>query len=307
MPDGKNTALKMFKKIKNTLELVKFSHTIFVLPFALSAFLLAFYDKYPGSFGTPFFYYKILWIIVAMAAGRSGAMAFNRVIDRNIDAKNKRTIARTIPAGELTVLYGVIFGITAYAALVLAAYELNFTCFILSPFVILFITFYSFTKRFTFLSHLVLGVSMALGPVGTWLAVTGSLDYKIIILGLAVVFWGSGFDVLYSIMDYDFDVANGLFSVPAKFGIKNSITVSRVLHVLALACLVYLYFLFNLNFLYIIGIVLVIGLFAYEHLLVYKSLNNIDAAFFVMNGYISVTFFIFIFASILYNGLAARL
>ncbi|MHB1698164.1 MAG: UbiA-like polyprenyltransferase [bacterium] len=290
----------MLKKIKNTLELVKFSHTIFVLPFALSAFLLAFYDEYPASFGTHFFYYKIIWIIIAMASGRSGAMAFNRVIDRKIDAKNKRTAGRTLPKGELTTSYGIIFGIVSYIILMLAAYELNFVCFILSPLVIIFLTFYSFTKRFTFFSHMVLGISMALGPLGTWLAVTGGLNYKILILGLAVVFWGSGFDVLYAIMDYDFDVANGLFSVPAKFGIKNAITVSRILHLLTLICLVYLYFIFNLNFIYIIGIILVTGFFAFEHYLVYKSLNNIDMAFFTMNGYISMTFFVFIFASIAY-------
>ncbi len=290
----------MLKKIKNTLELVKFSHTIFVLPFALSAFLLAFYDKYPASFWTLFFYYKIIWVVIAMASGRSGAMAFNRVIDRKIDSKNKRTMERTLPKGELSVLFGIIFGTVSYIALVIAAYELNFTCFALSPLVIVFVTFYSFTKRFTFFSHLVLGISMALGPIGTWIAVTGSLDFKILILGIAVVFWGAGFDVLYAIMDYDFDVANGLFSVPAKFGIKNAILVSRILHLLALACLIYLYFLFNLNFLYAVGIILVIIFFAYEHFLVYKSLENIDTAFFTMNGYISMTFFIFIFASVIY-------
>jgi 4-hydroxybenzoate polyprenyltransferase len=293
----------MLKKIKNTLELVKFSHTIFVLPFALSAFLLAFYDKYPASFGAPLFYYKMIWVIIAMASGRSGAMAFNRIIDRKIDAKNKRTMERTIPKGELTTLYGVIFGVISYIMLIFSAYELNFICFVLSPFVIIFITFYSFTKRFTFFSHMVLGISMALGPLGTWLAVTGSIDYKILILGLAVVFWGSGFDILYAILDYDFDTANGLFSVPAKFGIKNAITVSRILHLLALICLVYIYFIFNLNFLYIIGIILVTCFFAYEHFLVYKSLNNIDTAFFTINGYISITFFVFISASVIYSNM----
>ena len=293
----------MLKKIKNTLELVKFSHTIFVLPFALSAFLLAFYDKYPASFGAPLFYYKMIWVIIAMASGRSGAMAFNRIIDRKIDAKNKRTMERTIPKGELTTLYGVIFGVISYIMLIFSAYELNFICFVLSPFVIIFITFYSFTKRFTFFSHMVLGISMALGPLGTWLAVTGSIDYKILILGLAVVFWGSGFDILYAILDYDFDTANGLFSVPAKFGIKNAITVSRILHLLALICLVYIYFIFNLNFLYIIGIILVTCFFAYEHFLVHKSLNNIDTAFFTMNGYISITFFVFISASVIYSNM----
>ncbi|MDA8402105.1 MAG: putative 4-hydroxybenzoate polyprenyltransferase [Deltaproteobacteria bacterium] len=293
----------MLKKIKNTLELVKFSHTIFVLPFALSAFLLAFYDKYPASFGAPLFYYKMIWVIIAMASGRSGAMAFNRIIDRKIDAKNKRTMERTIPKGELTTLYGVIFGVISYIMLIFSAYELNFICFVLSPFVIIFITFYSFTKRFTFFSHMVLGISMALGPLGTWLAVTGSIDYKILILGLAVVFWGSGFDILYAILDYDFDTANGLFSVPAKFGIKNAITVSRILHFLALICLVYIYFIFNLNFLYIIGIILVTCFFAYEHFLVHKSLNNIDTAFFTMNGYISITFFVFISASVIYSNM----
>ena len=293
----------MLKKIKNTLELVKFSHTIFVLPFALSAFLLAFYDKYPASFGAPLFYYKMIWVIIAMASGRSGAMAFNRIIDRKIDAKNKRTMERTIPKGELTTLYGVIFGAISYIILILSAYELNFICFVLSPFVIIFITFYSFTKRFTFFSHMVLGISMALGPLGAWLAVTGSIDYKVLILGIAVVFWGSGFDILYAILDYDFDTANGLFSVPAKFGIKNAITLSRILHALALICLVYIYFIFNLNFLYIIGIILVTCFFAYEHFLVYKSLNNIDTAFFTMNGYISITFFVFISASVIYSNM----
>ncbi|HEC25247.1 MAG TPA: 4-hydroxybenzoate octaprenyltransferase [bacterium] len=297
----------MLKKIKNTLELVKFSHTVFVLPFALSAFLLAFYDKYPASFGTPFFYYKIIWIIIAMSAGRSGAMAFNRVIDRKIDAKNERTKGRTLPKGELTTLYGVIFGVISYLVLILAAYELNFTCFILTPFVIAFVTFYSYTKRFTFFSHLVLGISMAMGPIGAWLAVTGSLDYKVSVLGIAVVFWGAGFDILYSIMDYDFDIARGLFSVPARFGVKNAVIISRILHLIALSCLVSLYFMFNFNFLYIIGIILVVGLFAYEHYLVYKSLNNINTAFFTMNGYISVTFFVFIFLNVVYTNFHLRL
>jgi 4-hydroxybenzoate polyprenyltransferase len=242
-----------------------------------------------------------------MAAGRSGAMAFNRVIDRKIDAKNERTKGRTLPKGELTTLFGVIFGVISYLVLILAAYELNFTCFILTPFVIAFVTFYSYTKRFTFFSHLVLGISMAMGPIGAWLAVTGSLDYKISVLGIAVVFWGAGFDILYSIMDYDFDIARGLFSVPAKFGVKNAVIISRILHLIALLCLVSLYFMFNFNFLYIIGIILVICLFAYEHYLVYKSLNNINTAFFTMNGYISVTFFIFIFINVIYTNFHFRL
>ncbi len=301
MTNGKSTIwIKMFKKIKNTLELVKFSHTIFVLPFALSAFLLAFYDKYPLAFGTSFFYSKMIWIIVAMAAGRSGAMAFNRVIDRNIDSKNKRTMERTIPKGELTVLYSIIFGIISYLVLVFAAYELNFICFVLSPLVIAFITLYSYTKRFTFFSHLALGISMALGPIGTWLAITGNLDYKILILGLAVVLWGTGFDILYAVMDYDFDIANGLFSIPVKFGKRNSVIISRILHLSAIACLLSLYFVFNLNFLYIVGIILVTVFFIYEHYLVYKSFDNIDMAFFTMNGYISVTFFFFILISVIY-------
>ncbi len=297
----------MLRKAKNTLELIKFSHTVFVLPFALSAFLLVFYDKYPFAFGTAFFYYKIVWIIVALASGRSGAMAFNRLIDRKIDLNNKRTMGRTLPKGELTVLYSLVFGIVAYSALIFAAYELNFICFVLSPFVIAFITLYSYTKRFTFFSHLVLGVSMALGPIGTWLAITGSLNYKILILGLAVVFWGAGFDILYAVMDYDFDVANGLFSVPAKFGIKNGVIASRILHLLALICLISLYFVFNLNFLYVAGIILVAGFFVYEHYLVYKSLDNIDMAFFTMNGYISITFFVFIFISVMYGNFYIKL
>ncbi len=210
-------------------------------------------------------------------------------------------MGRTLPKGDLTALYSIVFGIIAYSVLIIAAYELNFICFILSPFVIAFVTFYSYTKRFTFFSHLVLGISMALGPIGTWLAVTGSLNYKILILGLAVVFWGTGFDILYAVMDYDFDVANGLFSIPAKFGIKNGVIISRIFHLSALICLISLYFIFHLNFLYITGIILVVGFFAYEHYLVYKSLDNIDMAFFTMNGYISVTFFIFIFISVMYG------
>lgn len=291
----------MLKKIVKTLELVKFSHTIFVLPFALSAFILAFYDKLPGDFNSPFFYNRILWIIIALVGARSGAMAFNRIIDRKIDAKNKRTATRTLPKGELTVIYSIVFGGVSYAVLILASYELNFLCFVLSPFVIAFLTFYSYTKRFTFLSHAVLGVSMALGPIGTWIAVTDSIDYKILVLGAAVVLWGAGFDILYAIMDYDFDIANGLFSIPAKFGIEKSIKISRIFHLLSLLCLLSLYFIFNLNFLYIVGMLLVVGFFIYEHYLVFKSLSNIDLAFFAMNGYISATFFIFMLFSVAYN------
>ncbi len=285
--------------IRRTLELVKFSHTIFVLPFALSAFLLAFYDKFPLKFDTPFFYEKIFWIVVAMAAGRSGAMAFNRIIDVKIDALNNRTKSRTLPKGELTIRYSVIFGLLSYAFLIFATYNLNFLCFILSPFVIVFITFYSFTKRFTYLSHVMLGISMALGPIGAWIAVTGSIGYKIIILGAAVLFWGAGFDILYAIMDYEFDKSQGLFSIPVRFGVENSIKISRFFHLISLCLLISLYFVFGLNFLYIIGMLCVLAFFIYEHYLVYKSFGNINMAFFDMNGYISLTFFLFITLSIL--------
>ncbi|MHB1679754.1 MAG: UbiA-like polyprenyltransferase [bacterium] len=287
------------KKIKNTLELVKFSHTIFVLPFALSAFLLAFYVKFPLEINTGFFYDKILWVIIAMASARSGAMAFNRIIDAKIDALNDRTKSRTIPKGELSAAYSIIFGLLSYAVLIFSAYELNLLCFVLSPFVIVFITFYSFTKRFTFFSHFVLGASMAFGPIGAWIAVTGGIDYKIIILGTAILLWGAGFDILYAIMDYDFDVSHGLFSVPAKFGIKNSVIIARVLHLITLCLLVYIYFIFNLNYLYIAGLFLIAGFFIYEHYLIYKSLKNIDMAFFNMNGYISFSFFLFVTVSVI--------
>ena len=294
-----NIVAMISKKIKNTLELVKFLHTVFVLPFALSAFLLAFYIKFPSEINTYFFYYKILWVVIAMASARSGAMAFNRIIDAKIDAQNDRTKSRTLPKGELSMLYSIIFGLISYAVLIFSAHELNFLCFALSPFVIVFITFYSFTKRFTFFSHFVLGASMAFGPIGAWIAVTGSVDYKIIVLGTAVLLWGAGFDILYATMDYDFDVAHNLFSVPAKFGIKNAVIISRVLHIATIGLLVYIYFVFNLNYLYIAGLFLIAGFFIYEHYLIYKSLKNIDMAFFNMNGYISLSFFLFITASVL--------
>ncbi len=266
--------------------MIKFSHSIFALPFALAAFFLA-------TLREGFEPSKLFWVVVAMVAARSAAMGFNRWIDADIDAQNPRTAKRELPAGALSKGQVLIFVVVSSAALVAAASQLNPLCLILSPLTLAIVFGYSFTKRFTMLSHMVLGLSLAIAPVGAWLAVRGQFELTPIPIGLAVLFWVGGFDILYSCQDVEFDRKHALHSIPARFGIPRALLLARAAHVIAVASLVWLAFVESLHWSYFAGVGLIAALFLYEHSLVKADdLSKIDAAFFTVNGWIGVLYLV---------------
>ncbi len=288
----------MFRKIALTLEMIKFEHSIFALPFALTGALLAVRE---GGIEGARLWLKIVWIVVAMIGARSAAMAFNRLIDADLDARNPRTRLRHIPAGLLSAGFAWSFVAVTSLLFVLAAYELNTLCFRLAPVALGVIFTYSFTKRFTPFSHLVLGFALGIAPAAAWIAIRGSLDPRILWLTAAVTFWTAGFDIIYSCQDYEFDSDAGLFSLPRRFGIAGALRISRLLHAAMLACLLALVYSLHLGALSVAGVAVVAALLLYEHLLVKADdLSRVDAAFFTMNGYVSVLFFLFWAADIFY-------
>lgn len=272
--------------------MIKWEHSIFALPFALCGAMLA-----AGGLPTA---HQFAWIIVAMVSARSAAMAFNRVADAAIDAANARTRTRALPAGALTPAFVTTFVIVSCAVFVLAASELNRLAFVLSPVALAIVLLYSYTKRFTRWSHLVLGFSLGIAPAAAWIAVRGSLDPRILLLTAAVTFWVGGFDVLYACQDYEFDRESGLHSIPRYVGIRWALAIARVFHLLMLFLLVALLFAFGLGKFAIAGLIAVALLLAYEHSLVHAAdLSKLNAAFFTMNGVISIVFFFFIAADLL--------
>jgi 4-hydroxybenzoate polyprenyltransferase len=288
----------LFRKFRLTLEMIKFEHSIFALPFALTGALLALRGE---NLDAAQLWRKLAWITVAMVAARSAAMAFNRLIDADIDARNPRTKLRHIPAGLLSAGFGWGFVAATSLVFVFAAYELNTLCFRLAPVALGVIFTYSFTKRFTSLSHLVLGFALGIAPAAAWIAIRGSLDPRILWLTAAVTFWTAGFDIIYSCQDYEFDLDAGLFSLPRRLGIAGALRLSRLLHGLMLGCLLALVYALGLGAFSIAGVAVVAALLIYEHRLVKADdLSRVNAAFFTMNGYVSVLFFLFWAADIFY-------
>ncbi len=274
-----------------TLEMIKFEHSVFALPFALTGALLAWRED--GSTGHGF-WPKVAWIVVAMVAARSVAMAFNRVLDADIDARNPRTKSRHLPAGLLSRRFAWGFIVAWALVFFFAARELNTLCLRLAPLALGVVIFYSFTKRFTSFSHLVLGFALGIAPAAAWIAMRGTLDPRILWLTAAVTLWTAGFDIIYACQDYAFDVHTGLYSVPRRFGIAGALWISRAMHVGMLVCLLALVHAFALSAVAVAGVAAVAGLLAWEHRLVRANdLSRIDAAFFTMNGYVSVIFFVF--------------
>jgi 4-hydroxybenzoate polyprenyltransferase len=272
--------------------MIKWQHSVFVLPFALCGALLA-----AGGWPTA---HALLWIVVAMVSARSAAMAFNRLADASIDAANPRTRTRALPAGMLSPGFVASFVVISCTIFVVAASQLNRLSLLLSPVALGIILFYSYTKRFTRWSHLVLGLAMGIAPSAAWIAVRGSLDARILLLTAAVTFWGAGFDILYSCQDYDFDCQSGLHSVPRYLGIARSLWIARVFHIAMLLLLIALVATFGLGKLAIVGVALVGTLLAYEHSLVSaRDLSKLNAAFFTMNGVISIVFFVCIAGDLL--------
>jgi 4-hydroxybenzoate polyprenyltransferase len=281
----------IWRRLRLTLEMIKFEHSVFALPFALTGALLAVRQ---GGIGWGMAAWKLLWIVVAMIAARSAAMAFNRLVDASIDGRNPRTRMRHLPAGLLTRAFAWGFVIAAAMVFFAAAWALNPLCLHLAPLALGVVLFYSFTKRFTSFSHLVLGFSLGIAPAAAWIAVRGSLDPRILWLTAAVTLWTAGFDIIYACQDYDFDGAEGLFSLPRALGIPRALRVAQVLHVLMIACLATLAVSLELGVLAIAGIAAVAALLIYEHRIVKPhDLSRVDAAFFTMNGYVSVLFFLF--------------
>ena len=270
--------------------MIRFSHSIFALPFALASMTLAFE-------GRPFEPSRLLWILVAMVGARSAAMGFNRLADHEIDARNPRTSGRELPRGALTRGQVWAFVVASAGALVLAAAMLNPLCLALSPVALLIVFGYSYTKRFTELSHVVLGLALGVAPVGAWIAVRGRLDLLPILLGLAVLGWVAGFDVIYACQDLDFDRGEGLRSLPARLGMGRALLVARGLHVFAVALLAGIYPLAHLHPVYLFGVAGVAALLAYEHTLVRPGdLSRVNAAFFTLNGWVSVGYLVAILA-----------
>ncbi len=271
--------------------MIKFEHSVFALPFALTGAMLAWRED---GFRRDGLLLKLIWIVVCMVAARSVAMAFNRVLDADIDGRNPRTQSRHLPAGLLSRRFAWGFIAVWAFVFIFAARELNPLCFKLAPAALAIPMFYSFTKRFTSLSHIVLGFSLGIAPAAAWIAMRGSLDPRILWLTAAVTLWTAGFDIIYACQDYAFDVQSGLFSVPKQFGIAGALWISRVLHLGMLICLIALVHAFALGTVALAGIAAVAALLIWEHRLVRADdLSRIDAAFFTMNGYVSVIFFVF--------------
>ncbi|MBS1797506.1 MAG: UbiA family prenyltransferase [Acidobacteria bacterium] len=275
-----------WEKLTTTLRMIKFEHTLFALPFAFLGAVLA-ADGLPA-------WRQIVWITVAMFGARSAAMTFNRIIDRKYDAENPRTAGRELPSGKLSVGFAWAFFGAAVALFELAAYSLNWLTFALSPVALLSVLGYSYAKRFTSLAHLILGWSLAISPTAAWIAVRGEFDSEVpILLSVLVMMWTAGFDVLYACQDYEFDKKAGLRSIPARFGIRNSLWIARIFHFQAFVVLVLLYAITGLGWLALAGVVAVGALMIYQHTLVKANdLSRMNAAFFTTNAFVSVILFV---------------
>jgi 4-hydroxybenzoate polyprenyltransferase len=273
---------RVFEKLKTTLEMIKFEHTLFALPFAFLGAILA-------ANGLPT-WWQMLWITVAMVGARSAAMTFNRIVDRNLDAANPRTANRELPSGKLSVGFAWAFLCVSIAVFVLAAYLLNWLTFALSPIALLVVLGYSYAKRYTALAHILLGTALAISPSAAWIAVRGSLDDEVpLLLSLLVLMWTAGFDVLYACQDYEFDRKAGLRSIPARFGIRNTLLIARLFHFQAFVVLLLLYLATGLGLIALAGVGVVGVLLVYQHSLVKSNdLSRMNAAFFTTNAFVSV-------------------
>jgi 4-hydroxybenzoate polyprenyltransferase len=284
--------VSFLRDLKVTLEMIKWEHSIFALPFAFCGAMLA-------AGGWPE-WRQVAWIVVAMVSARSAAMAFNRLADVSIDGANPRTATRALPVGQLTPAFVSTFVLVSCGIFVLAASQLNRLTLMLSPVALAVILLYSYTKRFTRWSHLFLGFALGIAPAAAWIAVRGSLDPRILLLTAAVTFWVGGFDVIYACQDHDYDRSHGLHSLPRYFGIKHALIIARLFHLVMLFLLVALVIVFGLGKLAFVGVAVVAALLLYEHALVrHDDLSKLNAAFFTMNGVISVVFFLFVAVDLL--------
>lgn len=273
-------------KIKQYGELVMFSHTLFSLPFALVSMIWA-------AKGIPDMYI-FFWIMIALISGRNGANAINRAIDAEFDKKNERVSNRLIPQGKVSKKETIILSTILFVIFEVAAYMLNTLCLLLSPIALGLFILYSYTKRFTWACHIVLGITCAGAPLGAWIAVTGNISYVPILLSIAVALWISGFDILYGTQDIEFDIKEGLFSIPAKFGLKYSLIIAKIFHLLSLSTLLSLYFIYKTGWIYLLGLFIISLLFMMEHRIVEpKNKGIMNWASYHINQIVSLTFLIF--------------
>jgi 4-hydroxybenzoate polyprenyltransferase len=297
-PERSRRIENLKSKIVNYGRLVRFSHTVFALPFALSSVALA-WPKHPVTLRV------LLWILVAMVSARTAAMGFNRLVDRKFDALNPRTAGWELPQGKVESWEAIALTTLAALVFVLAAYQLNWICFVLSPVALVIVFFYSLTKRFTWTSHLFLGLALALAPIGAWLAVTEMpIDFAELLvpfyLGLAVVFWLAGFDIIYSLQDREFDRAHGLYSIPVRFGVEAALRLSTLFHLCTIAFLALVGLSARMSLIYWLGFLTVALVLLWEHRIVTpKDLSRINRAFFDLNAYVSLGYFLATLADIL--------
>ncbi|MFC4808489.1 UbiA-like polyprenyltransferase [Paenibacillus sp. GCM10023250] len=280
----------MIRKTRIILEMIKVEHTVFALPFAFMGALIGatmMEHRLPG-------WAEIFWILLAMVGARSAAMGLNRVVDRVMDAKNPRTAKRAIPAGLLKAGEVAVFIAVSFVVLFIAASQLNSLCVKLMPVAVFFLVLYSYTKRFTWLCHVVLGITIGLAPLGGWIAVTGSVEPAAWVLYGSVVCWLAGFDIIYACQDFEFDRREGVYSIPARFGLAGGLKIARGFHFLTAIGFISLYWLTDLGWIYLIGAIASVGFLWYEHMLVKPGdISRVQTAFFTMNGWLSITMFAF--------------
>lgn len=280
----------MFKKIAIFLEMIKIEHTLFALPFAFMGAVLG-SVVVTGSLPS---WPQVGWILLAMVGARSAAFGFNRMIDRVIDGKNPRTAGRAIPAGLLKSSEVIVFIIVSLLLLFWASFKLSPLAFKLFPLAFFMLVFYSYTKRFTWLCHIVLGLTIGLAPLGAWVAVTGQIDWISIVLYLTIAFWTAGFDVIYACQDVDFDQREGVYSIPARFGVAGALNIARAFHVMTAVGFIALFFIADLSWWYLAGMLISYIILFYEHYIVSpKDLSRLQTAFFTMNGALSIVVFVF--------------
>jgi 4-hydroxybenzoate polyprenyltransferase len=294
--------------IKNYLSLIKFSHTIFAMPFALIGFVLGIRSNYALSISISAHHLisTFILVIICMISARSAAMAFNRYLDRKFDALNPRTAIREIPKGIISPKNALTFTIISCVVFVVACFFINQAVLLLSPIALFVILFYSYTKRFTALCHLVLGIGLSLAPIGAYIAVTGQFAFLPILFSLAVVFWVSGFDIIFALQDVEFDQSQQLHSIPAALGVANALKVSSLLHLISAACVIVAGVYGSFHWLYWIGVAVFIGMLGYQHSIVKPNdLSKVNIAFTTANGIASVVFAVFVIADLIIYGIIA--
>jgi len=283
----------VFKKLKIFLEMIKFEHTIFALPFAYVGALLT-EKKLPAA-------HDLLWITLAMVGARTAAMSLNRIIDRHIDARNPRTAGRALPRGLLSAAEVWVYVFISFLLLMYSSYQLNPLAFRLFPVAVLVLLIYSYTKRFSWACHLFLGAALGLAPLGSWIAIAGRFDLAPALLALGVLFWVAGFDIIYACDDYDFDRREGLYSIPARFGIRKALYISTAFHLVAPLLFLTAGLILNLGIFYLAGLAVAVAILIYQHTLVRPDdLSRAGVAFFNLNGALSMIMFAFTFLDVLY-------